>query len=648
MRVVALHGSSDREAGVGQSPVAGAVALLEEIQGLFDNGRHAETIARCEEVAQRFTDDPDYLVRERVAYGLLLKGLSLANLGRSEDAIWVYEELIGRDGSSADQKMRRHVAWAFNNRAFTLKELGRREQSLAAYDELISRFRDEREPEIRQRLSWALWNKVALLEELSRGQEADTVYDELIARRDEGLSVELDRNIAWCLQRRAWNLRQAGATERALKAYEEPLSRFRDATDVWLRSRVAGSLSDKAVVLGELGRIDEAMSTYDESLALLGQGTEVQLRETAVIVLLSKGDALWRTKRFEEAIVVYDGAVEAYLEARAAGGGTEAAWAAIAAVLNKVSRLCALDRSAQAGEARDQLSAILGDVCQTSSGEERSGPHPMSERELAATFAAVFNGGECWRWFEATDEEPPRDTMAERAIELYRLTEPWALADDEAAGDAAQFAASMLRDIADGYAMLTRQLTSEQRRSLPLPRRAEGKRAQLIRTFGADDWATEHGYQLLLPEPAGDVDDAGRCEEQSHDNGGWTQDAFLRFFLTSAHRHDLPALACDFPTGRQALSDDLFGQHAAQQISEARRWARQATLHMPPEAATAAITALLMAQGFFVASHGVPSSSAELFPGTALLRDCLHKGRTYYWLLERDADLPQRLAETDD
>jgi hypothetical protein len=202
----------------------------------------------------------------------------------------------------------------------------------------------------------------------------------------------------------------------------------------------------------------------------------------------------------------------------------------------------------------------------------------------------------------------------------------------------------MLRDIADGYAMLTPQLTSEQRRALPLPQRAESKRAQLIRTFGADDWAAEHGYQVLLTEPAGDVDDAGTCAEQSRDVGGWTQDAFLRFFLTSAYRHDLLALACDSPTGRAALRED----YAAQHISEARRWTRQVTLHMPPEAAGAAVTALLMAQGFFVASCGAISSSAQLFPETHVLRDALRKAHTIEWLLDQDVKLPQWLTETGD
>ena len=224
--------------------------------------------------------------------------------------------------------------------------------------------------------------------------------------------------------------------------------------------------------MDELGLAYVAMSTYDDSLALLWQWTLPELREMAVIVLLKKGDALWRAKLFEAAIVVYDSSLSAYREARTAGAFTEATLSAIAAVFNKLSRLCALDLRVEARHALDQLSASLRDVCEPNSCEARSGAHAVSERELAATFAQVFNGGECWQLFVATEEEPVRDALAERAIELYRLTEPWALTDDEATGDASQFAASMLRDIADCYAMLSPLLTPEQRSALPLPQRA--------------------------------------------------------------------------------------------------------------------------------------------------------------------------------
>ena len=122
----------------------------------------------------------------------------------------------------------------------------------------------------------------------------------------------------------------------------------------------------------------------------------------------------------------------------------------------------------------------------------------------------------------------------------------------------------------------------------------------------------------------------------------------MRFLLTAAYTHELVALACDSPTGRQALRDVRFGQRAAHQISEARRWVRQATFHMPPEAAGAAIASLLINQAFFVASHGAVSSSGDLFPATASLRDCLHDGHTDDWLRDQDVALPQWLTEEDD
>ncbi|HET7049343.1 MAG TPA: hypothetical protein VFI54_13865, partial [Solirubrobacteraceae bacterium] len=72
------------------------------------------------------------------------------------------------------------------------------------------------------------------------------------------------------------------------------------------------------------------------------------------------------------------------------------------------------------------------------------------------------------------------------------------------------------------------------------------------------------------------------------------------------------------------------------------------TIHMPPEAAGVAIASLLMNQAFFVASQGAISSSADLFPATALLRDCVHDGHTDDWLRDHDVVLPQWLTDEDD
>jgi len=63
---VALREGSNREGGVDESRIAVLVALRQEIQALFDNGRHAQTVARYDGVVQRFVDDPDPLVQKRV------------------------------------------------------------------------------------------------------------------------------------------------------------------------------------------------------------------------------------------------------------------------------------------------------------------------------------------------------------------------------------------------------------------------------------------------------------------------------------------------------------------------------------------------------------------------------------------------------
>jgi tetratricopeptide (TPR) repeat protein len=96
------------------APLSAARSLLDEIRALRDRGDHAEAIAACDDVARRFADEVDAAVSERVAFALLLKGLSLGKLGRRDEAVVVYECLIARYGDSADPATVLHLAWAFN------------------------------------------------------------------------------------------------------------------------------------------------------------------------------------------------------------------------------------------------------------------------------------------------------------------------------------------------------------------------------------------------------------------------------------------------------------------------------------------------------------------------------------------------------
>src|SRR5438874_1864392 len=84
----------------GAVEVAGG--LLKEMDELFVQKHYVEVVGASERVVRLFGDRHDARMRERVAYALLLKGLSLDNVGRSEDAIQVYDGLIARYGDSAD------------------------------------------------------------------------------------------------------------------------------------------------------------------------------------------------------------------------------------------------------------------------------------------------------------------------------------------------------------------------------------------------------------------------------------------------------------------------------------------------------------------------------------------------------------------
>jgi hypothetical protein len=400
-----------------------------------------------------------------------------------------------------------------------------------------------------------------------------------------------------------------------------------------------------------LGRGNEAIASYDKTLALLANASEPEVPDGTVAVLLSKGQMLGQLQRVEEAIVVYDSAVSAYRTARAAGGGTEVLWAAVLALVNKLERLCALDRSEEAHELRAQLIALLGDVDDTSSDGDRSDTGSVSEVQLAAAVADVSKDGECWRWFEARSEKPPRELMTERAIELYRLSEVWAMPGAEESGLAAHAAASMLRDIADGYAMLTRRLTPADRATLPLPQRGDAQRTQLIRTLGVDEWAAEHGHPLALPTHTPDIDEADPEDVQLLDSRRSeavdSTEGFVRFFLISVYTYDLLTVLCDSPTGRVAFENENFRNRASWQIARARKWVRWIAPYLE-DAEGAAVACVFIAQAFFLASHGEVSSRATLLPGVSTLRDLLRQSGSYDWLIAQTAELPQWLTQESD
>jgi hypothetical protein len=253
-------------------------------------------------------------------------------------------------------------------------------------------------------------------------------------------------------------------------------------------------------------------------------------------------------------------------------------------VLNLVERI-----------AREELIELLGDVEPPSPPRATVRP---SEEQVAALFAAEF-GGECWATFAAGIVDPG---FAGRALDLYRFTTPWLPNDEETPVGAA---AELLRQIGDGYAMLSHPV---ERSALPLPLKAFAE--VVVRAFGIDAWAAAHGHPLSL-----DVAEADYQLEHHQDPGTDDRDpdADLDGALEIARRrYELLEVLCDSATGRTALQSEAFQAFAVERLVVGHDWSFWVRT---PEEGKAAQRLVSMAQGWFIAAHGGVTSSRDLFAG---------------------------------
>ncbi len=386
---------------------------------------------------------------------------------------------------------------------------------------------------------------------------------------------------------------------------------------------------------------EDAIACYDEALTELGPASDPPSTERAIELLLGKGVALQRVDRTAEAIVVYDSAARRYRSVLAdRDDAGEALWRAALALHYKVQSLCSLERWAEAADVGTQLAGVLGDVVAAPDAEPARQAAPVSEDVLAAKTAEVLEQGECWRWFEGR-EDAPGEQMRDRALELYRLTAPWLVRRAEHPGrGAASAAALMLRDVADGYALLAGYPSASDRGELPLPRRAEDERARVIRMFGIDAWAAGLGHPLSLPD-AGWVPaqrPAGRSLADAPD--------FSRGLLEALFDYELLGLMCDSVSGRRALENRNFVVYAAWQVSRSRGWIR--SFGPRGEGVSFGTAWLFVAEAYFVAAGGEVASSAELMPSTSMLRTIVREDDGYPWLQEQDVKLPLWLLDDED
>ncbi len=420
----------------------------------------------------------------------------------------------------------------------------------------------------------------------------------------------------------ASRLGSRGSTDFAVRVAEELRSRLGGDPSLKVQVRVVQALSLIGEIQARRGQVAAALSRFDEALAVVAASRVLTDRGSGVSLLMSKARVLSRDERREESIVLLDAALLAIAAATAGNTALRTRQAAVA-VVSKLDDLCALDRYAEARELGQQLSGVLSGVL-GETGTCQEAELVGSESSLAAALAEIVNDGECWGVFAAQTHVSPSEA-AQRAVSLYSVSDPWALS--ASATEPVSVATAIIRSVADGYALLSREWPPAERASLPLPQPAELD--QLIRQQGVDEWASAAGHPL---NRHGGPADAAASPTPSRDTGAFVISASgARDITRCLYMYELTHILSESDAGLEALRYKTFLEISVSYLRSMRDWSRTPLRDHAPGVVVAC---WLIAEALFAITHHQAGSTPVLAPTKDQLRDLLDETGGYAWLLE--------------
>jgi tetratricopeptide (TPR) repeat protein len=665
--------TSEREAGEDAAAVATAMAL--RAQELCDQDRFEAALVLCGELVERFGspltsavrsevnraaavvgvvqsdatnaeavdssptpaqdesgESAEVVISRKIAWAILTIGVALDRLDRHDAELEAYDEVVARYCDATDEQVLWRVAWALYDKALTLTDLGRQAEAIATFDRLITRFGSAPEPELRGLTSWSLWKKIEVLRAEGREADALAVCKELIARDDEAVDPALSEYVAWCLRDVARELEAAGRTEEELEVYDALIGRFGESTDHGVESRVAYALAMKAYQFRRLQRVDDELAAYDEMAHWYGRSPRsLSALRQFIDSLWRKAETLETLGRTDEALVLYDSAVAAYVEG--ADGDSSALTSVVLALLRKAARVSTSDHVRQ-------LATLLSDVDESRGGAPNA-QDPLREEEIAELLAKLCSESTWVELATCGDDDSSCAAMSQRALELFRPTDGW-LGDPNMDLDTpAAGAATLVRVIAGGYALLSGNWGGG-RQQLPMPSQLFAE--SLIRGVGIDEWAAELGHPIELSASEELAEEL--MEDEQEQSAQWDPD-LTGSFLGSIRQYEMLELLWHSPSGRAALQHGKLRNYARERIRDARYagpWAAQQC----EEAMGAASASMAISEALFVACYTDSESAGELFPSREFLRRLLNASECYEWLESQDIELPTWLDHSTD
>ena len=253
----------------------------------------------------------------------------------------------------------------------------------------------------------------------------------------------------------------------------------------------------------------------------------------------------------------------------------------------------------------EQVAALLGDLAEP----RAPAPAPAGSEEALAALLAETLDDRCWREFAGLDPLTTEEATR-RAVDLYARTEPY-LAAPVDVWERTEAAALQVRQVADGYALLSFPWSAARRRALVLPIRVFAD--TVIRQAGLDEWAQDLGHPLSFD--SGGLDLGAALAGREPDEAGLARD-----FTRAARRFDALELLGRSERGRAALrAPAMQGYVAGNHLDWARR--RLATVDFDGMAMAGALG--MLAQAWWVAAYDPGWDGAVVFPARAQLREFL-------------------------
>jgi len=228
----------------------------------YSRKEYAETLGRLDAIIARCGSSFESFV----AWALVNKGATFAQLGRRAEEIEVYDEVIRRFGGREDDELAMGVAWALVNKGVAVGQLGRPAEAIEVYDEVVQRFGEREEIEVVGQVARALVNKGIALGELERPAAEVAAYDEAVRRFGERQEAELRKQVARALVNKGSAFGQSGRLVEAIEVYDEVVRRFGDSHEAILAELAAESCTSKCLSLVTMKRSPEALGTMRDFL----------------------------------------------------------------------------------------------------------------------------------------------------------------------------------------------------------------------------------------------------------------------------------------------------------------------------------------------------------------------------------------------